>query len=58
MADLECAAHAEDTVVSLLGRKALKGEKDNIGLFGDQVVGSVAGERVSMLFDVSRTKDQ
>lgn len=45
--DLEGAAHAEDTVVGLLGREALEGEKDDIGLFGDQVIGSVGKEKRS-----------
>ena len=40
-ADLESAAHAEDAVVGLLGRETLEGEKNNIGLFGNEIVGSV-----------------
>lgn len=38
---LEGAAEAEDAVVGLLGREALDGLEDDVGLFWDQVVGSV-----------------
>lgn len=37
-ANLECAADAEDTVVGLLGGKALDGLLDGLGLLGDEVV--------------------
>lgn len=47
MADLECATHAEDTVVGLLGRETLKGEEDNVGLFRDEIVGSVGHKTMS-----------
>jgi hypothetical protein len=38
---LECAAETEDTVVGLLRREALEGCEDSLGLFGDQIIGSV-----------------
>lgn len=41
MANLESAAHAEDTVVGLLGWETREGEEDNLRLFGDEIVGSV-----------------
>lgn len=37
-ANLECAADAEDTVVGLLGGKALDGLLDGLALLGDEVV--------------------
>lgn len=37
-ANLECAADAEDTVVGLLGGKALDGLLDSLALLGDEVV--------------------
>lgn len=50
MADLEGAAHAEYTVVGLLGWETLEGEEDNVGLFGDEIVGSVGQDMVSAVF--------
>lgn len=40
-AALESAAYAVDTVVGLLGRKALQGEDDVLVLLADQIVGAV-----------------
>src|SRR4051812_1599768 len=44
-ANLESAAHAEDTVVGLLGRETLEGEEDDLGLLGDEIIGPVVGGR-------------
>lgn len=38
---LEGSSKTEDTVVCLLLRKTLEGKQDSLGLFGDQVIGSV-----------------
>lgn len=38
---LESSAETEDTVVGLLWRETLEGEKDSLGLFWDQVIGSI-----------------
>jgi hypothetical protein len=45
VADLESAAHAEDTVVGLLGRETLEGEEDGLGLLRNKVVGSTEWKR-------------
>ena len=44
-ADLECSPHAEDPVVGFFGREAFDGQQDGLGLFGDQVIGSVDGTK-------------
>lgn len=41
VAYLEGAAEAEDAVVGLLGREALDGLENDVGLLGDEVIGSV-----------------
>lgn len=41
IAYLEGAAEAEDAVVGLLGREALDGLENDVGLLGDEVIGSV-----------------
>jgi hypothetical protein len=40
-AHLESSSKTEDTVVGLLLGKTLEGQEDLLGLFGDQIIGSV-----------------
>lgn len=46
---LESAAHAEDTVVGLLGGKALESQLNSLRLLGDQVVGSAERKALDMV---------
>lgn len=46
---LERAAHSEDTVVSLLGRKTLESKLDGLGLLRDQVIGPTEREVLELV---------
>ena len=54
---LERSSHAENTVVSLLGRETLERGKDSLGLLGDQVVGSAFGIEISFILQYCRLVD-
>lgn len=46
---LESAAEAENAVIGLLGRETLDGLENDVGLLGDEVIGSVTHELLELM---------
>jgi hypothetical protein len=52
---LDSSSKTEDPVVCLLLRKTFKGEKDSLGLLGDQVIGSIMNQSSAQILYRSKS---